>query len=260
MELVAKSRLIASVLLACGVFASPAAEARKFDFGSETIATYFRGSFGPSLLGDGAYGLSSGADTTIDKKVQTNLSGEIGFVISGTRANLRLGAEYLMPRDVLGASGVNASGAERFTLTSKVSAVMPMATLELLPHVTPTSKVLIGVGAGYALVSLENVYTMTDTGTNELHVSSFTEKAQTQVPVYQGYVAYERLFTDTVTAVLDVGYRYLPVSAIQSAEAATTITGSHGSGEALKNSDGSTRTINLGGAYVGLAFRFYIGL
>jgi hypothetical protein len=239
---------------------APRAEARKFDFKSEYISTYFGGTFGQSLLGDGAYGLSSGAGTATDKKVQSNGSGEIGFVLSLTKFNLRLGAEYLMPREMAGVTGTNAAGQTLFSLTSRVSALMPMATLELVARETPESKVAFGVGYGTAMISLENSYTMTAAGTSSLGVSDFIERAATQVPVWQGYVSYEILFTDTTTANFSLGYRYLPVPALQSTQSATAISGAESSGKDLVNSDGSKRSLNLGGPFVGLHFRFYIGI
>jgi hypothetical protein len=254
-------RTLGAFIILWTLFVCPeSAHARKFDFKSEVLATYFRASLGPSLLSDNAYGNSSGDSTTISSKVATNSSGEIGVVFSGTKANLRLGCEFLMPRDVTGVSGVNAAGTERFLMTSQVSAFVPTLNLEFIPYYSPTAKWIVGLGGGIALVSIENAYTMTATGTSELGVSDFTEKGSSQVSVGQIYTGYEVLFTDTVTAVFDVGYRYLPVKTLKSRQDTTAISGTYASGSEFKKDDGTRRSIDLGGFFAGFAFRFYIGL
>lgn len=250
---------VLSAILAVLLGGSPA-EARKFDFKSEVIATYFRGSYGPSLLGEGSYARSSGDGVTVDKTPTTNVSGEVGFVYATTRVNFRAGVEFLTHREMTGVVGTKADGTELFQLTSKVSAVMPMATIELLPYVSSESKVIIGVGTGIALLSVQNAYTMTTDGATYLSVGDFTEKASGQASASQIYLGYETLFTDTVTVMLDLGYRYIPVRTVQSSQDQTTTSGTYATGADLNNNDGSLRNMNLGGAFVGLGFRFYIGL
>jgi hypothetical protein len=243
-----------------GLVSSPA-YARKFDFKSEYIATHFGGTFGNSILADNAYGPSSGTGTSVDKQVQSTASGQIGFVLSLKKFNIRLEAEYLMPRAMEGVTGTDAAGNQLFSLNSRVTALIPSATLELVAHETPTSKILFGVGYGIASVSLENAYTMTAAGKTALGVTSdFTEKASGTAPMWQGYLGYEVLFTDTTTALLHIGYRQLQVTSLQSTEAATAIVGAESPGNDLINSNGSKRSFDLGGPFIGCQFRFYIGI
>jgi hypothetical protein len=61
-----------------------------------------------------------------------------------------------------------------------------------------------------------------------------------------------------VTLALDLGYRYFKVSSLSSTGTATTFTGSETSGSTILNTNGSDRSLNLGGAFGGLSMRFYI--
>lgn len=264
------SRSAASVVLGvCGIaigvgvgvgFAPETAQARKFDFKSESVASYFRGSFGPSNVGGDAFAPSSGVGTSVDKTVATNASAELGFLFSTRLFNLRLGAEYLMPRQLIDVTGTDAVGTKLFSLNSKLSALVPTVSVETMAFQTATSRMLIGAGIGAAFITLDNAYTMTADGTSALGVADFVESASTNASMYHVYVGYEILFTDTVTAAFDLGYRYLPVKSIASTKDTVAITGSQTTGADLANNDGSKRAFDLGGIYAGLAFRFYIGL
>lgn len=236
------------------------AEARVFDFKNERIATYFGGTFGPSSVGDTAYGASSGSDISVDKQISTNASGEIGLLLTTPKLNLKLGAELLLPKQYSDIEGTDAAGTSMFNLRSKIYALIPMATLEILAYQTPTSRLILAAGGGLAFVTLDNTYTMTSAGTTTLGVGDFTESASATVTALQVYTGYEMLFTDTVTAVFNLGYRHIPVPALKSSKATTAISGTQAEGDELKNMDGTSRSINLGGVFVGLSFRFYIGL
>lgn len=259
MTMVLKS-LARGLVVAAILIMAARAQARVFDFISERVATYFGGTFGPSSVGDMAYGGSSGSGVSFDKKTATNASGEFGLLLATPAANLKLGAEYLLPRNYSDIEGANAAGTPLFQLSSKIQAIIPMATLELLAFRTPTSRMLIGVGGGLAFVSLENTYTMTAAGSTALGVGDFTESAKASVTTLHFYTGYEALFTDTVTAAFTLGYRHIPVPSLKSTRDSTAISGAQTESSDLKNMDGGNRSLNLGGAYVGLNFRFYIGL
>lgn len=245
----------------CIVFGAQEARARIFDFADKRASTYFRGSYGPSNVGDSAFGQSSGAGVDTDQTVSSHLSGEIGFVFAATKLNLRIGVEYLMPKKLSDVSGSNGSGAKMFDLESEITALIPGASIELIMYQSPVSRILLGVGLGLASVALENVYTMTPAGNAALGVGDFTEKGKANVATAQAYIGWERHFTDTVTVLFEAGYRHLPVAELESSSAAATISDSSLSdGEALKNMNGGTRTLDLSGPFAGLAFRFYIGL
>jgi hypothetical protein len=236
------------------------AQARVFSFKDETIATYFRGTFGNSAVAGTPYDASSGAGVTVDKKSSRNVSADIGVLFAGQDMNFRLGVEFLMPQRFDTASGSNASGANYFSLDTQTFAFIPSANLEFLFKRSATAHGLLGLGAGYAFVSVSNHYTMTPAGTAALAVTDFSEAASARVLASQLYVGYETLFTDTVTAEFEAGYRYAPVTTLNSTTSATAISGSESAGKPLVNMDGSNRKVNLSGVFVGMSFRFYIGM
>ncbi len=241
------------------VLAAMPAEARKFDFGLESFSTYFGGSFGTSKMGDSAYGTSSGSGTTVDKKIPWTTSGDFGVAISLNRVNILLGMELLMPRTVSSIEGKNASGTLLFKLKSNAQAFVPMVNVEVLAYKAPHSRVLFGAGGGYAFASLENTYEMTSAGQSALGIGDHVERGRGTGTLLQAYVAGEFLFTDTVTAVLGGGYRNLIIQSLQAPQNGTAITGAQPSGADLKNMDGGHRTMDMGGAFAMLQFRFYLG-
>lgn len=245
----------ASLLLGASI-----AEARTFDFKNERFASYFGGTYGASAVGDNAYGNSSGNGVTVDRRSAANASGELGFVISSPRANVRLGVEALFPRNYDDITGSDASGTALFTLKSKVMAFIPQAALEILFRPTAESRIIVGAGGGLAIVTLDNEYTMTSSGTTALGVGDFVESASARVGMGRAYVGYEFLFTDTVTLAAELGYRHLVVPSLKSTRNSTAISGTQSEGGDVLNMDGKPRSLDLGGAYAGVTFRFYIGL
>ena len=135
-------KFAASLLTLASVLAlwPSAAEARKFDFKTETFATYFGGTFGNSKVGNQAYAGSSGTDVTTDKTVQTTSSGDFGILLTGSKFAFRLGVEIIWPKAQTGIIGTNAAGTELFYLDSDIMALTPMANLELVAFQTSESR------------------------------------------------------------------------------------------------------------------------
>ena len=249
------------ILLLLILFVSYSAQARVFDFSTATVAPYFRGTGGMNPLGQDAFIHGSGVGTSIKSKSNYNFSGELGFSFNlNDRLNLRLGAELISAIPVSNAKGVNStSGAERFSLNSNVTAFNPNVAIEVLNLYTPTFRFFSTVGLGYATADLNNSYTMTATGTSELGVASFDEKATGSSISYSGGAGFETLFADNVTMSMELGYRHLQFQKLTHTGAVKTIAqGNVEKGDAVKNPDGSARRIDLGGAYVGITFRFYM--
>jgi len=245
------------LIFSLALFAVSDAEARVFDLKDAHFAVVVGGSFGSSAESSDAYGLSSGTGTQVDKTVQTTTSGELGFLFSTNRFNLRLGGEYLVPRDQVGVNGTNAGGTQLFSLHSTVSAVIPEVTLELTPFRRPNSHGLLGLGYGYAFVSLNQQYTMTSAGQSALGVGNYTEIAAASAPLYQAYVGWEFVFTENITLSFAAGYRYLVVSSLQATQAANAISQTETSSSTLTNMDGSVRTLDLSGEFGSMNLRFY---
>ena len=254
-------KFAASLLTLASVLAlwPSAAEARKFDFKTETFATYFGGTFGNSKVGNQAYAGSSGTDVTTDKTVQTTSSGDFGILLTGSKFAFRLGVEIIWPKAQTGIIGTNAAGTELFYLDSDIMALTPMANLELVAFQTSESRFSFGGGYGMAFVTLDNTYDMTPAGVTALGKDDFIESASARVPAMQGYMIFETLFTDTVTASITVGYRHIQVPSMKSTKATTALSGDQTDSTDIKNMDGTNRSFDLSGPFAGIAFRFYLG-
>ncbi len=246
------------LLLLPVLVAVPTAEARVFDFKSESFALYVGGSFGSINAGDGAYALASGHGTQFDKKVQSATSAEFGLIFSATRFVLKFGGEYLMPRTQTGITGTSAAGAELFTLNSTVAAFIPMGNLELLFWKGATSRGYIGGGYGQAFVTLSNEYLFTAAGTSAFGVADYKEMAAGTAPFYQTYFGWEFLFTDTATLAFQLGYRSIKVEGLSATQPVTAITGPESNNTSIINMDGGQRSLDLGGGYANINFRFYL--
>ena len=242
------------------VLFSPLAHARVFDFKNESLATYFRGSYGFSNLGGSAFEKSSGNSISTDKQVASAASGEFGFLLSAKHFNLLLGAEYLIPRALTEIEGKNIGGTRMFLLNSSVSAFIPMLNIEFLLSQGPTSKFFFGGGPGLAIVSFDNVYTMTAAGTAQTSISDHTESGTAQSLGGQAYIGYEALFTDTVTVAFDLGYRYYKITGFTSTKGTQTFSGTQTPGSNILNMNGTPRTMDLSGVFAGISCRFYLGL
>lgn len=252
-------RIVLPLLL---IIAGHEASARKFSFNSEDMAAFFRGTGGLSAVDQDAFDKSSGAATSLSsEKSSFNYGVELGFLLKiHETLNLRLGAEILQAK-VSEVKGKNASGTELFTLESDIFAFNPMANLEFAWGASETSRFIGYLGFGLASVRLDNKYEMTTTGTSELSQNSFTEKSEGSFVNGVVGVGWEGLFVDNVTAMVDVGYRFLDVNKLKhSADNPVMGGGTASKGSEVTNADGSQRTFDLGGPYIGLSFRFYIDI
>jgi len=250
---------VATVLLSlASVLCASSAEARVFDFKDEHWAIYVGGTFGNSNAGDGAYALSSGNGVSFDKKVQTTSSAEAGLLISLREVNFKFGVDYVMPRELKGITGTDASGTKLFSLDSKVAAFVFGGGIELLPFRRPRHRALIGFTYGYAMASLTNRYTMTPAGSGALGAGDFSEEATGNGVMLQGYVGWEANFTDVWTIAIHAGYRELIIPVFKSTKSTNAISGNQSEGQDILNMDGTARSMNLGGGFAGINFRFYL--
>ncbi len=249
-------RVIAVLII--GSLLAVKAQARTFDLKSETFATYFGGSFGYSNLGDYAFGQSGGAGVTTDQVVRSNYGGEFGFVFTTSNIGIRLSGEYLLGKALVGINGANASGASYYALDSRVTAIVPMVSLEVPIWKRPQSRISLGGGTGYAFVSLDQEYRMTAAGTAALGASDYIEKSSTRSLAWRVYLSGETTFVDTTTFCFEAGYRSIKVGSLASTKDTTAISGPQTIGSDVKNMDGSNRAFDLGGAYMSLLFRFYL--
>ena len=235
------------------------ASARKFDFKLEGMATYIRGTYGPSLVGSDPYANSSGVGTSVDQSISSNFSGEFGLLFKTGPANLRLGGELLIPATLGTIVGSSSAGVKWFSLDSKLRSIAGLGTLEIPLKSGATSKFLFYLGGGVAWVTLDNVYAFTTAGTSQFNLADFTESAKGISSVYHAGLMYEVLFTDTATLAIEAGYRYQRVDSLTYSKDQTTFAGAKTEGQTLVNQSGSTRTFDMSGPYGGLSLRFYVG-
>jgi len=228
-----------------------------------SFAPYVRGTVGDSWLHQEAFTNELGS-TSVDGTSLYSYSGEIGFVFRMTQGlNLRIGAEAFAPAPVSDAKGKDSTGAQLLTVNSSIFVFNPQVALEVVAVTFKSgSRVMITGGAGYAFVNLKNDYNVTTAGQTALGLPSYTETATaTQINGFAS-TAYEFCMVDHVLGMLELGYRYLPVTGLEHSQAQKTFAEKTGNGAAngapLLNSNGLQRQIDLSGFFVGLSFRFYI--
>jgi hypothetical protein len=245
------------LLISFTVFGASIAEARTFDFKTESFAAYFAGTYGTSRAGDYAYSNSVKQGATADKAVTGAGSGEFGFLIPGNSVSFKIGLEYLVPKE-LSEIAISKGSTKYSTVHSKLSALIPMVSFEIPTFTTATSRMITGFGAGMAFISMENQHVLTAAGKAILPSGDFTESASGSALAAHAYFGYEFLASDTATLFANLGYRYIKATSFKSTQKATTFTGSEQDGTEIKNIDGGVRGIDLSGAYAGIALRFYL--
>lgn len=250
-----------SIILALCVavigFTPSIASARKFDMPNERFATYFGGGYGISNVSDHAFAMSSGSGVQTDQVVGSNYSGELGILFASQGVQLRIGGEYLLAKALEGVTG-RVGSTPYFAMSSKITALIPKASVEIPLWKRLESRISLGGGAGMASVSLEQNYAMTAAGSTALGVGDYIEKGEASAMTWNAYLVGETLFVDTTTVALEMGYRSLKVGSLTSQKATSAITGPQAPGGALANEDGTSRAFDFGGAYVNIYFRFYL--
>jgi hypothetical protein len=250
------SRWLAAILIFA---ASGAAEARVFNYKDAPVAAYVRGTGGFSQLAQDTFANEEGAGTSVETSTKYNYGAELGFAFAlGATTHLRVGAEIIQENPV-NDKGNDKNGIERYTLNSTVFIFNPNIALEHVWSTNGPLRYYWVLGAGYANVTAANDYKLTDAGTSNLGgVTDFKESMSAYALSGQFAMGLETLFTDNVTVMVDAGYRYLPVRELKYSSDVTNFMGAQKKGDPVLNADGSKRTMNLGGLFVGLAFRFYL--
>lgn len=220
-----------------------------------------RGTGGTSGIADDPYGNSSGNGTSMDDESKYQYSGELGVVLGmGENVNFRLGAEIMKPHPVQGHGKNSTSNADRFEIESSTFVFNPNVALELMFKAGQSSRYFGQLGVGYSMVDVENRYDMTATGVSELGVDDFNEKMSGTAISYLVGVGLEATLLDNVNFSLEGGYRYCKVAELKYTGDVNNIVAPSGAkkGEAALNGDGSKRTLDLSGFFVGASLRFYL--
>jgi hypothetical protein len=172
--------------------------------------------------------------------------------------NFRVAAEVMQAK-IGGVKGSDpSSSTEYFELESDIFVFNPQAVIEYTFKGTTTSRFVSYAGLGYANVRLDNKFEINSAGESNLGVQSYTEKSEGNFISGVAGVGWEGLFVDNVTAFVDIGYRFLDANKLKYKADETVIGGQVSKGDELSNSNGNTRSLDLGGPYIGIAFRFYI--
>ena len=231
-----------------------------FALDKERVATYFHGSGTWGGIGQNAFNLSSGNTTVFTNQSEYDWGAEFGLAFASPKFVFRVGIQAVAPHLLSGIAGADSSGNVLMNLTSTVTSYGPVAYVEMGLSADSNSRWSLILGGGVQTVTVNNNYTLTVPGqTAYPKVSSaFVEEGQTYAYMGDIGTSYEFLMVDSVTMILDAGYRYLYASGFKEDRSANTFLGSVNSGDPMVNSDGSNRTINLGGPWVGLGLRFYI--
>lgn len=248
-------KIICLAVLLAGGFS---AQARVFNYKDATVAAYVRGTGGLSLLDQDAFANEAGAGTALTGASKYNYGAELGFALAiGANTHLKFGAEMIQENPVNG-SGADSSGVKRYDITSSVFVFNPNVALEHVWSSSGSIRYYFSLGAGYAMVTASNAYKMTDAGVAALGVGDFKENMSATALSGQASFGLETLFLDNVTLLADAGYRYLPVRQMKYTGDVKNFTGTFAKGDIVTNSDGSKRTLDLGGLFLGVTFRFYL--
>lgn len=237
------------------------AEARVFSFAKENVAVYFKGDAGLLKLGKSGYSKSSGTSTEFTAEPNFGYGGEFGVLLTLNAVGLRLGVTGITSRKMDGIEGKNAAGTLLMTMSSQAIAYAPSAHFEFGLKNTNTQRFFVSLGGGYAYVSLINDYRLTSSGTSTYPgIVDYTEEGTGNAIFGDVSLSYEFSMTDNVAMLLDLGYRYLQVSRLTHGRAATTFLGPVATGDVVRNSDGTNRTLDLNSPFFGIGFRFYLGI
>lgn len=251
--------LLAGSLTMLGTFSS-LAEARVFSYKDRRFAPFVRGSLGYSQLQDAAFADSSGATTSTTGGVTWNYGGELGFALGLTETLfMRIGAEVISAKDS-DVKGASPAGVDWMTIDSSVFVFNPNVAFEYYYNQINNLRFFTAVSFGMANFTLENRYDLTPAGTTANGgKADFIEKAEANTYSATASMGLETLFTDNVTVLIDLGYRYLEASELKLKGNVNSFGNPSGAkGDVLKNADGSARSLDLGGFYTSLTFRFYL--
>jgi hypothetical protein len=234
--------------------------ARVFRMNNETVATYFGGTYGPSLLKQTHFSGTSGTGATIDKSVLINYSGEFGLLFRGSKLGLRFGMEAIKPTTLTKAIGSDSGGVKLYDFESNISALIPKITLEFNLKSSDSWRTFLALGGGAATAIYKNSYTLTTDGqTTFPGVADFSDEATGTALLYDGALCFETLMNDTTTIAFSVGYRKLEVTGYKYKADVLNLSGNHLKGDPVLNDDGTAKTSLYNGAMASILFRFYLG-
>ena len=233
-------------------------EARVFDINSEKFAAYFKANYEPTSLNKSTYEKASPYGETYSGDITTLYGGEFGFIYSSRYLNFRFGLEVVRP-PTLAVVATNAAGTKLYDISTDISAIIPKIGIEYNIRQWKENRLFLNGNYGQGTLTMTNSYTFTATGAAApMNGAEYTEEGRGTAALTEGSLAFETLIFDTTTLVLEGGYRQLNFTTLTHSRNATTLNGAKLKGDAMLNTDGSARTVNMSGSYGGLMFRFWI--
>jgi hypothetical protein len=247
-------------LLLCVALSGPAASARVFNFGSERVAAYLRGQYATASQGDDPFADAGGNGVTYDSEYKTNLAYEFGMIYTSGIFNWKFGFEILKPANLKDVKGQSPAGVDWYTVTNDISGYVPKLGLEINLKQWPTSRIYIGGDYGYATVTVQNSYTFTAAGAAQFPSipADFREEIKGTGSLIESVVGFETLLSDTTTLAIDAGYRTLQIGSFSHNVDSTGFQGAVVKGDTAKNTDGTDRSLNLGGPFASVAIRIWV--
>lgn len=231
-------------------------EAKQLNLTNGSMGAYFGGDIGTSQVDRTAFEEASGG-ANFQYKVRYQLGGQLGFMYSTQKYGIRLGVLLLSPQVLNSIDGTNSAGATQYNLTSTILGVLPAGYFEYIMSNGSSNRLMLVFGGGFGSVTILNDYKFTAAGRTTYSLTDFIEEAKADVGFYEAGAGYEMLLNNNVSTMFDLGYRYLVATDFQHQRGAATFIGSVNTNDAVKNSGGSKRQINLSSLFIGLTFRFY---
>lgn len=250
-----------AAVLALGavIFISAAAQARVFSIGQESLAAYLRGVGGSARQGETPFAPSSGADTEFDGSYTLNTSYEFGMVYATKYLNWRFGFEILKPANLKSVKGSSAAGTEWYTVTNDISGYIPKAGLEANLKQWKESRLFASAHYGWATITVQNSYAFTTDGTAQFPgMADFREEIKGTAALIEYSMGFETLLSDTTTLALEAGMRTLSADSFAHTQAVRTFQGDVTADAPAMNTDGTARSLDLGGTFAALSLRFWI--
>lgn len=253
------------LLVAIWIWAA-VAHARVFSFSDSWMVAYLRGTGGMSNISDDAYAHSTGSNTTFDREVEYNFSGEIGLsLLMGEKLSVRFGVEGLKGQEVKTRGTLITDPNDTIDIESSVLAFSPVATIEYSYLNLGAMRLYGFAGLGYSTVTVTTEHTLSaDSKTYYAHPANTYKETWEGDPTisYQLGTGFEYFTMDNVTISMDVGWRFFHVKEFSYKESATVIRGSTavdvGRGDTVRDDGGHIIDLDMGGLFVGLMFKFYI--
>lgn len=226
-------------------------EARVFDMNRETFASFFSGSYGPSVIANSANKDESTA-TTFNDSVTTNTGGEFGFLYTSKFVGWRFGFEVLKPTAISPTASDGAT--DLYKVKSDLLVYIPKLGIDISLYGKGNTKYYFGGYAGTASITMTNTYSLVTAAPPGDHIVI----AKGSTNLMGGHLGLETLMADTTTFYLEVGYRVLKFSELKYSTDVTTFSGAFLTGDIVKDINSTNRTIDFTGYYGTVGFRFYL--